>query len=117
LIGWGRRATRNEAGPLPISAERNPNHQTNALRRALVLCRLFIPEAVEGLLQALDETRLLLTPSHVAPLFVPASSFDVGGWYRENRDGKELVKADFGYRFWNVWTVPTRTRLLISPLS
>jgi hypothetical protein len=43
------------------------------------LCRLFIPEAVEGLLETLDETRLLLTPSHMAPLFVPPSGFDGGG--------------------------------------
>jgi hypothetical protein len=28
---------------------------------------LFIPEAVKGLLQSLDETRLLLTLGHVAP--------------------------------------------------
>jgi hypothetical protein len=28
---------------------------------------LFIPEAVEGQLQTLDETRLLLTLGHVAP--------------------------------------------------
>jgi hypothetical protein len=27
------------------------------------------------------------------------------------------VKADGGYRFRNVWTVPTRTRLLMNPLS
>jgi hypothetical protein len=43
------------------------------------LCLLFIPEAVKGLLQTLDETGFLLTPGHVAPLFVPASSFDGGG--------------------------------------
>jgi hypothetical protein len=40
----------NEAWPLPIPR----------------LCRLFISESVEGLLQTFDETRLLLTPSHVA---------------------------------------------------
>jgi hypothetical protein len=34
---------------------------------------------MKGLLQALDETEFLLTLGHVAPLFVPASSFDGGG--------------------------------------
>jgi hypothetical protein len=36
---------------------------------------LFIPEAMEGLLQTLDEIQLLLTLGHVAPLLCRCVQF------------------------------------------
>jgi hypothetical protein len=64
----------NRSTPPPV-----PHFEDSTAYSGRRLCRLFIPEAVEGLLQTLDETRLLLTPSHMAPLFVPVSNFDGGG--------------------------------------
>jgi hypothetical protein len=59
----------NDVGTSDLSREKYESPEERAAKSSR-LCRLFIPEAMEGLLQTLDETRLLLTPSHVAPPFL-----------------------------------------------
>jgi hypothetical protein len=83
---------------------RDPSEQVVTI----VGMRTLVPEPVKGLLEARDETRLLLTLGHAgSPCLCPHPLSDGRGCEGENGDGKQSVKARDGYPISLAAALPT----------